>query len=78
MAVGHARPRPRHPGEEPAWVGGVSEAAGRLPLLGGGAVGGAEEVPCLQAGVTHQERHGRTDWDSLYKTQLYVECGSVR
>ena len=58
VAVGHARPRPRHPREEVAGVGGVAEAAGRLALLGGGEVGGAEVVPGLQAGVTHQPRGG--------------------
>ena len=42
----------------PAWVGGVSECAGLLALVPGGEVGGAQVVPGLQAGVTHQARGG--------------------
>ena len=58
MAVGHPCSRPRHPGEELAGVGGMSEAAGCLALLGGGEVSRAEVVPGLQAGVAHQPRGG--------------------
>ena len=58
MFIFPAKIHSRHPGEEVAGVGGVAEAAGCLALLGGGAVGGAEEVPGLQAGFTHQPRGG--------------------
>ena len=58
MFIFPAKMHSRHPGEKLAAVSGVVEAAGRLALLGGGEVSGAEVVPGLQAGVTHQPRGG--------------------